>query len=296
MNIYTRPLQSYFMYFLVLFILLYLVFILVGRFIKLPSIISDVVIVSLIFTISFWGGNEVSGSQILYILYTSLLTSIVVVTITYLLGLFLTVSSKSEWKKIDFKSQLKYILPLILGLLIGFFIKVKINFNEIIDYELYALVIVIGIQVGESLKLEILKRISGLAIVSILVDVFGAILSAILLSPFYPFKEILLTTLGSGWYSYTGPFLAKYYGPTIGVFAFLVNFLREQLTFLLIPLFFRVRASPIGAIAVGGATSMDVTLPLYVDLLGNEYAIGALINGLILTLLVPILLPLVEVL
>jgi len=286
------------MYFLLIFLLLYVVSVILGRFIKIPSIASDIIVILLIFTISFWGGSEITGSEIFYVISTSILASALVVIVTYLLGLFFIVKGKSEWKKIDWKTQLKYVLPLVLGIGSGIFLKVIPSnvFSLMIDYELYALVVIIGLQIGKDLKLEVLKRVSGLAILSIFIDVIGAVITAFLLTPFYPFKEILLVTLGSGWYSYTGPFVAKYYGPVIGVFGFLVNFLREQLTFLLIPLFFRVKASPIGAIAVGGATSMDVTLPLYVDLLGNEYAVGALINGLFLTLLVPIILPLVVLL
>jgi len=285
------------MYFLLLFFLLYIISMALGRFIKVPLIASDAIVILLIFTISFWGGSEVTGGEILYVILTSLLTSFLVVAVTYLLGLFFTVKGKSEWRKVDWKSQLKYISPLVLGLILGIIFKLNTMFFSIlIDYELYVLVIIIGLQIGRDLKLEVLKRVSGLAVFSILVDVIGAVITALVLTPFYPFKEILMVTLGSGWYSYTGPFVAKYYGPIAGVFAFLVNFLREQLTFLLIPLFFRVKASPIGAIAVGGATSMDVTLPLYVDLLGNEYAVGALINGLVLTLLVPIILPIVVLL
>lgn len=285
------------MYFLIIFLSLYVISIALGRLIKIPSIASDIIIVILIFTTSFWGGIEITGSEILYLILTALLASVLVVIVTYILGLFFIVKGKSEWKEIGWKTQLKYILPLVLGLILGLSIKLPAAFfSTAIDYELYALVIIIGLQVGKDLKLEVLKRVPNLAILSILIDILGAVITALLLTPFYPFKEILLVTLGSGWYSYTGPFVAKYYGPVMGVFAFLVNFLRERLTFLLLPLFFRVKASPVGAIAVGGATSMDVTLPLYADLLGNEYAIGALINGLILTLLIPIILPIVVLL
>ena len=286
------------MYFLLIFLILYAVSVILGRFIKIPSIASDIIIILLIFTISFWGGTEITGSEILYLIFTSLFASVLIVIVTYFLGLFFIVKGKSEWEKISWKAQLKYVLPLVLGLGLGIFLKIipPAIFSVTIDYELYALGIIIGLQIGKDLKLEVLKRVSGLAIFSIFIDIIGAVITASLLTPFYPFKAILLVTLGSGWYSYTGPFVAKYYGPVMGVFAFLVNFLREQLTFLLIPLFFRVRASPIGAIAVGGATSMDVTLPLYVDLLGSEYAVVALINGLILTLLIPIILPIVMLL
>jgi uncharacterized membrane protein YbjE (DUF340 family) len=76
---------------------------------------------------------------------------------------------------------------------------------------------------------------------------------------------------------------------------FLSNFLREQLAFVFLPNFLKGKFSPIGAIAVGGATSMDVTLPLYVEIFnGGEYAISAMINGFILTLIIPIIEPLIS--
>jgi len=46
------------------------------------------------------------------------------------------------------------------------------------------------------------------------------------------------------------------------------------------------------SIAPGGATTMDVTLPLIKKTAGDEMVLPALINGIVLSALVPILVPL----
>jgi len=283
------------MNFTITFILLYAISLAVGRKVKLPSVISDITVLLLIFSISFWGGNEVSTQAIERIVWISIVSSFIIVIITYFVGSFIRLKVKEGKIKLDWKTQVKYVLPLIFGFILGFLIKVNLPFGSIIDWELYLLAIVIGLSIGRDLKLEILKRISGIAIFSIFVAIFGGLISSI---PLYflglrPFNLALSVSLGSGWYSYSGPIVAKYYGPIDGVIAFLINFLREQLTFSLVPLLLKLRSTPLGAIAVGGATSMDTTLGFYVDVLGYEYVIGAMINGVILTLIVPIVLPLI---
>jgi uncharacterized membrane protein YbjE (DUF340 family) len=46
-------------------------------------------------------------------------------------------------------------------------------------------------------------------------------------------------------------------------------------------------------ISVGGATTMDDTLPVYVSVLGRDYSVASISNGLLLTVVVPIVVPLV---
>lgn len=96
--------------------------------------------------------------------------------------------------------------------------------------------------------------------------------------------------LGMGWYSFTGPYLARQ-DALQGAYGLLVNFLREQLTYLLAPLAAR-RSPPAAVLAMGGATTMDNTLPLYVALYGPAFAVHAMANGVLLTVAVPILVPL----
>ncbi len=100
----------------------------------------------------------------------------------------------------------------------------------------------------------------------------------------------LTVTFGFGWYTLTGPVVAARFGATLGLVAFLANFLRESLTMLLAPGLGRVGGTEAIA-AVGGATSMDTTL-YFVQRFGSDRpgAIG-IVTGLTLTLLAALLVP-----
>ncbi|MCL1984971.1 MAG: lysine exporter LysO family protein, partial [Betaproteobacteria bacterium] len=50
--------------------------------------------------------------------------------------------------------------------------------------------------------------------------------------------------------------------------------------------------SPFAPIAAGGATSMDTCLPMIVASSGERYGIVAVFSGIVLTVLVPLLVPL----
>lgn len=284
------------MNFTLTFLSLYLISMAIGRKVKLPSVITETTVLVLIFTISYWGGVTIPVNEIASVLLISLIMATLLILITYVIGLFFIDKVHLYPMKVNLRMQIKYVIPLVLGLILGLGIRFELPFTFIIDYELYFLAVIIGIEIGRSFNIGLLKRTTGLAILAVTVDVVGAIILSVIFSPLIPLKASLMITLGSGWYSYTGPFVAKYFGPALGVVGFLSNFLREQLAFILLPILLRVKATPIGAIAIGGATSMDVTLPLYVDLLGGEYAVGAMISGFILTLLIPIILPTIALL
>ena len=99
---------------------------------------------------------------------------------------------------------------------------------------------------------------------------------------------------GFGWYSLSGIMLARLSGPEAGTLAFLTNVIREMLALLLIPLVAR-RLGPITAIAPGGATAMDVTLPIIARSAGDDVAVIAFLSGALLSLAVPWLVPLFAV-
>jgi len=96
---------------------------------------------------------------------------------------------------------------------------------------------------------------------------------------------------GFGWYSLSGVLLIQLGGPALGATAFLANLLRESLSLLLIPLLARTRY-PFLAIGAGGATSMDVTLPLIELSCGPRAVPFAVASGAILSASVPLLVPL----
>ena len=68
----------------------------------------------------------------------------------------------------------------------------------------------------------------------------------------------------------------------------MANILRE-ITTLLAAFPIRKFFGPLAPIASGGATSMDTTLPVIVATSGKTYAIVAVFNGMVLTLIVPVL-------
>ncbi len=104
-------------------------------------------------------------------------------------------------------------------------------------------------------------------------------------------RSSLAITFGFGWYSLDGPLVAASVGATLGLIAFLANFLRENLTMLLAPALGR-RLGGDGVTAMGGATSMDTTLYFVVNFGDPDAASLALASGLVLTVAASLLVPL----
>lgn len=178
-----------------------------------------------------------------------------------------------------------------IGLGSGMAIKLNASiFSSTIDYELYALIIVIGLQVGRDLRADVIKRVSWLAIISIIIDIIGATIAALILTPIYPFKEILLVMLGLRmvyihrpiysevlWSSCRGIGLSCELPEGAAHLSFNAHFLQAQ----------------------GFSSGRNSCWWSYQHgcnvALGDDYIMGAVINGLILTLLVPIMLPVITI-
>lgn len=103
-----------------------------------------------------------------------------------------------------------------------------------------------------------------------------------------PLRLTVAAALGSGWYSFTGPFLSLF-SPSMGVIGFVANQLREDLTLALFPAIDRLIGE--GSVVMGGATSMDTTLGVITRYAGPETGLEGLVQGVVLTLLIPIIVP-----
>ena len=106
-----------------------------------------------------------------------------------------------------------------------------------------------------------------------------------------PLNHALAVGAGFGWYTLSAVLLNQLVSVELGTIAFLSNVFRELLAVILIPLL-ALRIGGITAIAPGGATCMDTTLPIVAKAAGSEIALIAFISGVILSVLVPILVPL----
>ncbi|RMG98463.1 MAG: lysine exporter LysO family protein [Candidatus Dadabacteria bacterium] len=104
-------------------------------------------------------------------------------------------------------------------------------------------------------------------------------------------RESLAVAAGFGWYSLSAVILTDAGHPDLGSVAFLANVFRELLAIGLIPVVAK-RLGPYVAVAPGGATTMDTTLPLIERYAGDAAALVGFVNGFLLSALVPVLVPL----
>ena len=122
---------------------------------------------------------------------------------------------------------------------------------------------------------------------------FGSLLGGLITSLVLraPTRWGLAVGAGYGWYSFAGPLMAQY-SAVYGAVGFLANLMREILTILLYPLGAR-KTDPKRAVGIGGATTMDTTLPIIAKFGGRGVALIAFVHGFILTALIPFVLSLV---
>ncbi|MHB8765591.1 MAG: LysO family transporter, partial [Deferrisomatales bacterium] len=76
-----------------------------------------------------------------------------------------------------------------------------------------------------------------------------------------PLRDALAVAAGFGWYSLSAVLIAEVRGADLGSIAFLANVFRELLAIAAIPLVART-LGPYASVSLGGATTMDTTLPI----------------------------------
>ncbi|MGM0498100.1 MAG: lysine exporter LysO family protein [Bacteroidota bacterium] len=184
------------------------------------------------------------------------------------------------------------------GVLFGIyeFVPDAFSGDQMTTYVLYALLFLVGIGVGANKNtLKILKSASWRILLIPLSVIIGTFLGTLIYSLFDPtlsLRECWAVGAGYGYYSLSSVIIKEIAGETLGVIALLSNIIREILTLVFSPLLARAfgKLAPISA---GGATSMDTTLPMITKSIGVEYAAFSVFSGLVLTLLVPFLVPLI---
>jgi len=161
-------------------------------------------------------------------------------------------------------------------------------------YVLYLLMGLVGFGIGgDQAALKVLKETNIKIMLVPLSVIFGSIGGAALVAALIQglnMQEVLAVSAGFGYYSLSSLFITEMRGELPGTIALLANIMREIITLLMTPLFMKW-AGPLGPIASGGATSMDTTLPVITLYSGREYAVISLFSGIVLTVIVPFLVP-----
>lgn len=196
------------------------------------------------------------------------------------------------------------IIFVIIGLLLGYFVvRTQVEdierFNEIsgivMTTGLSLMLMVIGFDMGlEGTVVKHLKTI-GLRVIAFPIAVFaGTTLVGLLLSFFLPFsaKESLAISYGFGWYTFAPVAISNGGYVIAGAVSFMHNVFRELGGIVLIPLL----AKKIGYIevtALPGVAAMDIGLPIVEKATRQDIIVYSFAIGILQSLLVPLLVPLV---
>jgi uncharacterized membrane protein YbjE (DUF340 family) len=165
--------------------------------------------------------------------------------------------------------------------------------NKTSSYILYALMFFVGISIGSDKNVwQQFRQMSFRVLLIPLATIIGTglgLMVYIFLFSFPGAKDSLAIGAGLGYYSLSSIVISKVSGETIGIIALLSNIIREVGTLIFAPILAKYFGK-LAPITSGGATTSDTTLPVIMKYSGKEYVIGAVINGIILTALVPFLL------
>lgn len=185
-------------------------------------------------------------------------------------------------------------LCVLIGLGIGYFFGDFINFDisTLIQIGLYLLLFFIGIDIGKNKNIfndlkKIDKKVLLLPFITMLATLLGGAVASLLLS--LSLGEAVAVSSGMGWYSFSAIELSKV-SVELGGIAFLSNIFRELLAILTIP-FIAKRIGAFESVSVAGATAMDSVLPVINKNNTAEISIVSFYSGLVISLVVPILVP-----
>lgn len=193
--------------------------------------------------------------------------------------------------------SLLIVCSVIVGLVVGLLIIPEACFSYLEIVTTYALGILlfgVGIDIGRHRKIFRQVKVLGWRLLIIPCLIAGGSIGGAWISGYFlglPGNEATAVGAGFGWYSLSGIILTKIYSVELGSLGFLTNIFREVITFLILPFVVKYLGK-LTAIAPGGATTMDVTLPLIKKIVGHELVIPAFISGVVLSILVPLLVPL----
>lgn len=182
----------------------------------------------------------------------------------------------------------------VLGIIVGLCHFVPQDFldSDVSYYALCALMFCVGISIGCDTSVlksfrKVNPRLMFLPVMTIVGTLAGCAAASLVLGH-RQFTDCLAIGSGFGYYSLSSIFITEYRGPELGTIALLANICREILTLLCAPLLARYFGK-LAPISVGGATSMDTTLPIITRASGGQFIIVSIFHGFCVDFSVPFL-------
>lgn len=181
-----------------------------------------------------------------------------------------------------------------LGIVVGLLSIVPQSFveSDVSYYALCALMFCVGIGIGsDSGILSSFRKVNPRLMLLPLMTIFGTLAgtaAAALLLPHRHLFDCMAIGSGFGYYSLSSIFITEYRGAELGTIALLANIMREILTLLCAPLFARWFGK-LAPITMGGATTMDTTLPIITRASGQDFVVVSIFHGFCVDFSVPFL-------
>ena len=157
---------------------------------------------------------------------------------------------------------------------------------------LCALMFCVGMSIGSDTKMlksfkSVNPRLMMLPVMTIVGSLAGTAAASALL-PHRHFFDCLAIGSGFGYYSLSSIFITEYKGAELGTIALIANIMREILTLLCAPLLVKFFGK-LAPISMGGATTMDTTLPIITRTSGQDFVIVSIFHGFCVDFSVPFL-------
>lgn len=189
----------------------------------------------------------------------------------------------------------KILLVLAAGVLLGLFILPDSLYGAtgiLLDIGLCMLLFSVGVDIGSNKDIfKNLKNVGFKLLIVPAATVLGSLFGGILCSIIFKMNLFGSLAVASGftWYTLSAIIITPV-SAELGTIAFLSNVFREIIAFISIP-FIAKHIGFLETIAVGGAISMDTGLPIITRNTSQEVVIISFISGIIISLMVPVLVP-----
>lgn len=189
----------------------------------------------------------------------------------------------------------KILLVLAVGVLSGLFLIPDSLYGAtgtMLDIGLCLLLFSVGVDIGSNKDIfKNLKNVGFKLLIVPAATVLGSLFGGILCSMLFKMNLFGSLAVASGftWYTLSAIIITPV-SAELGTIAFLTNVFREIIAFISIP-FIAKHIGYLETIAVGGAISMDTGLPIITRNTSQEVVIISFISGIIISLMVPILVP-----
>lgn len=182
----------------------------------------------------------------------------------------------------------------ILGIIVGLshLLPPMKSLGNVSYITLCALIFMVGFLIGNDAeifrKFRKLNRLYMLLPLMTIVGTLAGCAITTLMLPHRSLADCLAVGSGMGYYSLSSVLITQYRGADLGTVALLANIVREVITLLGAPLMVRWFGK-LAPISVGGATTMDTTLPILTNVCGKDFVIVSIFHGFIVDFSVPFL-------